>query len=510
MDEPDIELVKKSGDYLMGETYKENNKKQFSRDSIIGLGEESFRKNYYPELQDKIRALEKINARNRAILSTIPDILLVSDLEGNIRPFTIVDKSGDDILKQMLGDAEIMEILKNAALKVHLSQSSYIKELEMTFGDKVYYLEARFHKAESNEILIMIRNMTERTMMEHRLLELVERDNLTNLYNRRSFEVIMNKYKGKEVENITVMSIDINGLKFINDTLGHLDGDKIIIAIAKEISAVFASHGHVSRIGGDEFAVILENVSESQVNKLLNVFEKNVKNCNHLTQAGTLSVAYGYSYHVNGVVNMEYMFQVADDNMYQNKLLKKESTRGTFIKAFIKALEAKDFVTEGHVARMEELVLKFGEALMLHQDQLDRLVLLTKFHDIGKIGIPDSILKKPEKLTEYEWKVMKTHSSIGERIALEATEIKDIAPLILHHHEKYNGTGYPSGLVEEEIPIECRILAIVDSFDAMTNDRPYSKAIDAAEATKEIVACRGTHYDPKLVDIFLEIKGSYS
>jgi HD-GYP domain-containing protein (c-di-GMP phosphodiesterase class II) len=172
----------------------------------------------------------------------------------------------------------------------------------------------------------------------------------------------------------------------------------------------------------------------------------------------------------------------------------------------MKALEAKDFVSEGHVTRMEELSLLIGENLGLHQDQLDRLVLLTKFHDIGKIGIPDSILKKPAKLTEDEWKVMKTHSTIGERIALESAEIRDIAPLILHHHEKWNGTGYPSGLSKEDIPIECRILTIVDSFDAMTNDRPYSKARDKKEATKEIIACSETQYDPKLVNIFVQIQ----
>jgi diguanylate cyclase (GGDEF)-like protein len=375
---------------------------------------------------------------------------------------------------------------------------------------KVFYLEARFQRSESNEILIMIRNMTERILMEHRLLKLVERDNLTNLYNRRSFEEVLIRYNGKGAEKIAVISIDINGLKFINDTLGHLAGDKMIIASAEIISDIFNPFGHVSRIGGDEFAVILEQIEESQVEALLNHLVSRVKKYNRSNQTGGLSVAYGYSYHSNGLINMEYMFQIADNNMYQNKLLRKESTRGTFVKTFMKALEAKDYISEGHVTRMEKLAVRIGESLMLHQDQLDRLILLTKFHDIGKIGIPDRILKKPDKLTEDEWKVMKTHSAIGERISLESTEIKDIAPLILHHHEKWDGSGYPSGLKKENIPVECRILAIVDSFDAMTNDRPYSKARDEAEAIQEIVACSGTYYDPKMVDIFCHIQKSHS
>ena len=146
-----------------------------------------------------------------------------------------------------------------------------------------------------------------------------------------------------------------------------------------------------------------------------------------------------------------------------------------------------------------------GETLSLHQDGMDRLILLTKFHDIGKIGIPDSILKKPAPLTEAEWKVMRTHSSIGERIALEATEIKDIAHLILKHHERWDGTGYPLGLKEEDIPVECRILAIADTFDAMTNDRPYRAALTQEQAVAEIKRCSGSQFDPVLVEIFLNI-----
>ncbi|MEL7648258.1 MAG: diguanylate cyclase [Sedimentibacter sp.] len=490
----------------MMEAYDKKTKKRFSRDSIIGLGEDSFRKNYYPELQDKIHDLEKTNARNRAIISTIPDILLVSDSEGNITPFTIAAKAEDDMLSRFLNNQEIMETLSRAARQVQQVGSFYIEELKIKISDQSYYFEARFHQTESNEVLIMLRNMTERILMEHRLRDMVERDNLTNLYNRRSFEETMRRFSGKDAEKIAVISIDLNGLKFINDTLGHLAGDRIIVDVAMLINEVFGQHGHLSRIGGDEFGVILEKTEESQIERMLNNLTQRVERYNLSAPNGSMSVAYGYAYHRSGLVNMEYLFQVADNNMYQNKLLKKESTRGTFVKTLMKALEAKDYVSEGHVIRMEQLAVHIGEALSLHQDQMDRLVLLTKFHDIGKIGIPDSILKKPAKLMDDEWNVMKTHTSIGERIALESMEIKDIAPLILHHHERWNGTGYPSGLAYEDIPIECRILAIVDSFDAMTNDRPYHKAMSASEATREIVSCSGTFYDPNLVDIFYRIQ----
>jgi diguanylate cyclase (GGDEF)-like protein len=349
--------------------------------------------------------------------------------------------------------------------------------------------------------------MTERILLEKRLRDLVEHDTLTRLHNRHSFENELKKYTGQTNKNLVIVSIDVNGLKFINDTLGHLIGDETIINAANIISHVFQEHGYVARIGGDEFGIILDNTDEKKIEKLLNQLHLKVDHYNSIVRSTALSLAYGYSYHKEGTVNVEFLFQEADNNMYQNKLLKKESYRNTFVKTFMKALEVKDYISEGHADRMETLAAALGEGLTLRQDQMDRIVLLTKFHDIGKIGIPDSILKKPDKLTEDEWKVMRTHSSIGERIAMEAAEIKDIAHLILKHHEKWDGTGYPIGLFGEEIPLECRILAIVDTFDAMTNDRPYRKALPMESAVHEIRRCKGTQFDPSLVELFCQVVG---
>lgn len=191
--------------------------------------------------------------------------------------------------------------------------------------------------------------------------------------------------------------------------------------------------------------------------------------------------------------------------MYQNKMLKESSNRNSLVKTLMKALEVKDFITEGHADRLEEFSLKMAKKLRLSQHQVDRMKLLAKFHDIGKVGIPDKILLKPEKLTSDEWIVMKTHSNIGKRIAEASPELRDISSLILFHHERFDGKGYPLGLKEMEIPIECRILSIVDTFDAMTNDRPYRKALPKQVAIQEIKDCGGTQFDPDLVEVFLDI-----
>lgn len=489
----------------MDKYYGKKDKKIFTRESIIGLGEESFRKNYYPELQEKINDLEQMNARNRSLISTIPDILLVCSPDGSIAPVSFLNQVEKPMKNEILTYPEIMDILDDGVKEAIHSRNIACREFQLLYMDETYYFEARFHKSEINEVLIMIRDMTERFLLIQQLRDLAERDTLTGLYNRRSFENKLNEYNGKPINQIAMISIDINGLKFINDTLGHFIGDNMIITAGHLIFQEFSAHGHVARIGGDEFGIILDGIEENQVEIMLNQLSQTVEQYSLTAKECGLSLAYGYAYHKTGIVNMGLMYQEADNNMYQNKLLKKESIRSTFVKTFMKALEAKDYVSEGHVGRMEQLARYIGEALYLKQDQMDRLVLLTKFHDIGKIGIPDSILKKPDKLTEDEWKVMRTHSAIGERIANEAAEIKEIAHLILKHHEKWDGTGYPLGLAGNDIPTECRILAIVDTFDAMTNDRPYRAAATYAVAVNEIVRCSGSQFDPRLVDVFCKI-----
>jgi HD-GYP domain-containing protein (c-di-GMP phosphodiesterase class II) len=141
----------------------------------------------------------------------------------------------------------------------------------------------------------------------------------------------------------------------------------------------------------------------------------------------------------------------------------------------------------------------------LSASQLSDLNLLAQVHDLGKVGIPDYILFKPGPLSEEEWQIMRQHPEKGYRIAQSTTDLAGISELILKHHERWDGKGYPLGLKGEEIPIECRILAIVDAFDSMTNDRPYRKAMPVAEVQEELQRCAGSQFDPQLVPIFLQM-----
>ncbi|CCC57758.1 HD-GYP domain-containing protein [Caloramator australicus] len=169
------------------------------------------------------------------------------------------------------------------------------------------------------------------------------------------------------------------------------------------------------------------------------------------------------------------------------------------------ALGEKDYVTKGHTERVKKMVQRMAEKLKLGEVQKNNLLLLADMHDIGKVAISDDILNKKEPLTEKEWEILKSHSEKGYRIAVSSPELAGIADLILKHHERWDGKGYPLGLKGEQIPIECRILAVVDAYDAMTNSRHYNIVKTHEEAIEEIKGCSGTQFDPKIANVFLEV-----
>lgn len=168
-------------------------------------------------------------------------------------------------------------------------------------------------------------------------------------------------------------------------------------------------------------------------------------------------------------------------------------------------VEAKDPYTRGHSDRVSEFSVLIGKKLGLPEEQLRILRIGGLFHDIGKIGIPDNILQKESKLTDDEYSEIKNHPSIGVHILGSAEIFKDIIPIVKHHHERYDGRGYPSGLKGEEIPYIARIAAVADTFDAMTSKRSYRDALDLQVVKDEIKRCEGTQFDPEIAEVFLEI-----
>ena len=348
-------------------------------------------------------------------------------------------------------------------------------------------------------------DITDNKMGEEKLRFISLHDSLTGLYNRIYFEEEMNRIEKVRCDEVGIVSCDVDGLKFVNDTLGHDQGDKLLLAAARVLRESFRDGDLVARMGGDEFSVILSNTTESAVKDACQRIQETVASYNATHPTLPLSISVGFAIS-NGVYkNAKELFKEADKNMYREKLFRTNNFRSTVFKSLISTLKTRDLISERHVIRLEKILASAATFIALPQSNVYHLFFLARFHDIGKVGVSDSILFKQGAFTPEEWKEMKRHCEIGYRIALSTPELFPIAEWILKHHEWWNGQGYPLGIKGEEIPIECRLLAIADAYEALTSARPHRRTFFHEEAVAELLRHSGTQFDPKLLEKFVHM-----
>jgi diguanylate cyclase (GGDEF)-like protein/PAS domain S-box-containing protein len=487
---------------------------RFAELASIALSNSLLLDSYKQELAERLAAelsLQKSQTTKQAMAQAIPDLMFILRSDGVILDYkagtepTLVPPSqfiGRSLLETLpsgLGQAALLQMKR--ALETGSVQSF---EYELEINGKPEYYEARLIRSGDDEVLAICRNISERTLMETQLKHLSLHDALTGLYNRAFFEEEMRRLEKQRDGAAGLLICDVDGLKIVNDALGHAAGDTILRDVAQIVRRSFRPGDVIARIGGDEFVVLLNTNS-------IKIFEQATRRIKQQIAAYNaknpmpLSLSSGFAVSRRTPPDMTALFKEADNNMYRQKLHQKLSARSTIVQGLIKALEARDFITEGHGDRMQKLAEAFARKLGLPERSLADLRLFAQFHDIGKVGIPDGILFKPGKLTEDEWKTMKQHCEIGHRIAMATPDLEPIADWILRHQEWWNGKGYPTGQKGEAIPLECRILAIVDAYDAMTHDRPYRQGMESARAVDELKRCAGTQFDPALVSHFISL-----
>lgn len=479
-------------------------------DKLIGLGEKSHRKNYYPALQQRVEELEKF----RALLDCAKDSILLAELpSGRIQDANQAACRLFKLSTEEIGQTSFFAVVPSAKEIVASWNQEAINELwHREFSTEVAQTDGKMTPVEvvadvvrlgaEVYLVAIIRDVNERKQAEERLRIALCFDTLTGLYNRAFFESVYQKAMSDGKFPISLIYCDVDGLKFINDSMGHRAGDQILQVTAVIISEVAEKGSLLARIGGDEFVLLVPGAGREKSEGLCQIIRERALAASRDNPDIFLSLSVGYAVTDDPDKSLESFLKDADEQVSREKLLRSRSTRSALVQSMMTLLEARDYLTEGHAERMEELSDAMARELNLSSKRRDALRLFVKFHDIGKVGVRDAVLFKKGPLDDRELVEMRRHSEIGYHIALSSPDLAHVAEWILHHHEWWNGNGYPLGTSGDDIPLECRILALTDSFDAMTNDRPYRGRMPVEAALSEIRRCAGTQFDPSMVGLF--------
>jgi diguanylate cyclase (GGDEF)-like protein/putative nucleotidyltransferase with HDIG domain len=353
-------------------------------------------------------------------------------------------------------------------------------------------------------------------------------DELTGLFNRRHFEERLKEEIGRHSRYGHVFSLlllDLDNFKTYNDIYGHPAGDILLSQIGKIIKGSVRSADQAFRYGGDEFAVILPQAAMDDAYVVAERVRVQIaREMEEKDVAVTCSIGVA-TYPADGVISGE-LVTVADTALYyakrtggnrvylSSKILSEPlDDAGTYarrnglsaIYALVSTVEAKDPYTYGHSRKVNTYAVALAEAIGLSPEEVSRVSTAALLHDIGKIGVPDKVLNKKGKLTKEDWEAIKSHPRLGATIVGNIPNLAPCVSTILHHHERWDGSGYPEGLKGEQISVEARILAIADAFEAMSAARPYRPALCGEKVVKELRRAAGSQFDPRLVEVFIGI-----
>ncbi len=344
-------------------------------------------------------------------------------------------------------------------------------------------------------------NITYRKERELEISRLSYNDYLTGLYNRRKFEEMYETLDRQHAYPISFIFGDVDALKVANDAFGHEIGDQLLMTVAAGLKKSFSEIGEVFRIGGDEFAAILPSTEYRRAKIMAEGF---VGRFAEITISGIpCSVSVGVATKAVEKTSIKEILKRAELEMYNNKLMNYGNYRANIIDS-IKQKLFDDLPEEKiHVDRVKECMFSMGRKYGLSEADLSSLIQLAEVHDIGKIAIEKDILRKKTPLDAADWSRIRQHPETGYRILVASYAYDRIAIDVLSHHERWDGKGYPKQLKEDEIPWRARFLAVCEAYCAMTEDRPYHKAIDDHEAAKEILANAGSQFDPEIAEFFV-------
>ena len=421
-------------------------------------------------------------------------------------------------------------------------------------GEKLYNFIAK-------HVALVMENMS----LVEKSKEHMNTDSLTQLYNHRGFQECLNKELHNAEDNNTKLSVvmlDVNNISKINRELGHRKGDEVIKLVAEKVKHNLRKTDIAGRYGGDEIAMILPNTDVAEA-KYIAEYITYTLSCCFIDDVGPVKVAVGIAAYPECAKEQEKLLILAEQAMYISQakgykdgmsaiisstdfnfwddaalksyaeiISKRHSQMGVnfedellhkfnseqihsqnhlaeIAKSLAGAIDAKDPYTKGHSTSVSRYSEALARSLNLPEDEVERISLGALLHDVGKIGIPESVLKKPDKLSDEEWNIMKQHPVIGAEKVLQPNEaLRDLIPIVKYHHEHVDGSGYPEHLKGDQIPLSAKIVAVADAFHALVSDRPYRKGLGLETACDILLQGAGKQWDSGLVRKFIQIAPS--
>jgi diguanylate cyclase (GGDEF)-like protein/PAS domain S-box-containing protein/putative nucleotidyltransferase with HDIG domain len=398
----------------------------------------------------------------------------------------------NDPVKEALQTGQVQELGNHAVLTARDGKKHYLEDSAAPIKNK---------NGDTEGVILVFRDVTDKREQRKKIEYLSFHDSLTGLYNRRYFEEELSRLDTQRNLPICVMMGDVNGLKLTNDIFGHTFGDMLLATVAKVLSKIFRSDDIIARWGGDEFVILLYQTNLEEAKSILSRLKEEFEKEQNLSIK--MSIAMGVAVKTQVHENIWDVLSKAEEQMYANKSLDRDKFKNEVLNSIINLLHLTSPKDKEHAKNVSKICGEIGKALALSDTEMHKLKEAAYLHDIGKIALDSKLIKENINMNEEESRAFKNHPIVSYRILNSFENTMDLAEIVLAHHERWDGGGYPRGLKEKEILLAARILAVANCYEKKINNDQKPLSVD--EAMEYMKENAGKCFDPKIVEALIKI-----